>query len=125
MAWLSFLWQRESWRAFLRRRGIIIPALLALGLVLLNWLLIFLAPPSPVQSFTLRYSIYFGPNWVVAPSSLVVLPVLSSLLVGLDLFLAYVVGRGTVILAHVWLWTGVAVALGLLWLSWLLVGFNS
>lgn len=89
------------------------------------WLLAFLAPVSHLYSFTLRYSIYFGPNWVVSPAWLIALPAVASLLVIIDLFLAYIVGRGTVILAHLWLWTAVVMAAGFMWLEWLLVGFNS
>jgi len=125
MFWLSYLWKHESWWGFLRRRSIIIPSALAVILVGLIWLLAFLAPVSPAQSFTLRYSIYFGPNWIVSPAWLIALPAIASIIVTIDLFLAYIVGRGTVIMAHIWVWTAVAVAAGFMWLEWLLVGFNS
>lgn len=121
--WNLFLfWQRETWRAWWRQPGTLMPAIIAVVFVLITW---FIAS-KPVSSDTviLRYSIYFGTNWLAPSAWKFLLPALNTIIVVSDLMLAYVVTRSSLALRYLWLWSAVFMAIGFCWLSWLLFRIN-
>lgn len=121
--WRLFVfWQRETWRAFWRRPAVYLPVVLAAGFVIANWFLVMSLPPT--ETVIMRYSIYVGTNWLAVEWWKYAMPGTATLLVALDVALAYLVTRSSLALRYLWLWTAVAVAAGFCWLSWLLVRIN-
>lgn len=122
MKLLFWSWERETWRAFWRRPSSFVPSLLAIVSLLLNW---FIASRMwQMGSVIMRYSIYVGANWLAAGKWIVILPATATVIVVLDLVLAYAVTRASLVLRYLWLWSAVFVSVGSLWLSWLLFRIN-
>jgi hypothetical protein len=117
------LWQREAWRAFWRQRATFTPAIITGVLLAANWALVFQVPSS--ELVIMRYSIYVGPTWIAPTRSLIIVPLVGSIFALVNLALAYVAGRSSVLLKYLWLWAAVVMAGGWLWLGWLLVRINS
>ena len=121
--WRLFVfWQRETWRAFWRRPAVYLPALVATGFVVANWFLV-MGLPS-IETVIMRYSIYVGTNWLALEWWKYAVPGVATLVVVVDVLLAYQVARSSLALRYLWLWTAVGVAAGFCWLSWLLVRIN-
>lgn len=120
-----FLWQRESWRAFWRQRTVAIPLALAVALVLATWTVVLTAPIPFASSLRLRYSIYFGANWLADPVAFWLVPGAATLCLIIDIGFAYTLARRTLALRYLWLWSGAAVGAGWFWLALLLRRFNS
>ncbi len=123
MIWRSFLfWQRENWRAFWRRPAVLVPAILAfLSLIFLWYLSIKLLS---LETVILRYSIYVGANWLVSGFWFIIMPSIATIMVLIDLVLAYFVSRTSLALVYLWLWTAVFIVVSAIWLCWLLIRIN-
>lgn len=121
---LFLSWQRESLRSFLRQRNTLVPIAIAVLAVAATWVGVIRIPSYTNQSFVLRYSMYVGTNWLTAAYWFFMVPIVSTLLVLLNCTLAYLVGRNTLLIKYLWLWSAAAVALGFWWLSVLLIWYN-
>ncbi len=117
------LWQREAWRAFWRQKATLTPAIITGAVLVAMWVVTFQLPPS--ELVIMRYSIYVGPTWIAPMRGLILVPLTGSLFAVADLAFAYLLGRSSVALKYLWLWSAVAMSLGFLWLNWLLVRINS
>jgi hypothetical protein len=120
-----FLWQRESWRAFWRQPGVVVPLSLAVLIILTTWVVVLTAPTPFENSLRLRYSIYVGTNWLTGPRAFWLVPGFATLCVLSNVAFAYTIARRTLVLRYFWLWSAVVVALGWFWLAVLLRQFNS
>ncbi|KKS74879.1 MAG: hypothetical protein UV47_C0004G0008 [Parcubacteria group bacterium GW2011_GWA2_42_80] len=124
LMWRLFLfWQRETWRAWWRRPAVFMPAVIATVFIIICWYL----ATKMIQSETLimRYSIYVGTNWLTPGKWILILPSLATVIVGINLALAYLVSRSSLALRYLWLWSAVFMAVGWCWLSWLILRINS
>lgn len=125
MLFRSFwLWRRPLWRSFWYQRGVVIPLVLASGLVAVTWLEIWLMLPPITEAVVMRYSIYVGINWLGGPTALYLLPAFSTVSLVINVLLAYALGR-TSSLKYLLLWPSVGISLGFAWLGFLIVRFNS
>lgn len=120
---LILFWQRETWRAFWRRPTVYLPAALAFCLLVVTWYLVVRVWQQ--ETVIMRYSIYVGTNWLVPAGWLYILPVLATITVLVDLILAYVIARSSLVIRYLWLWLAVFMASGFAWLSWLFFRINS
>lgn len=119
------LWRRELWLSFWRRRLVVTPVVITVLAVLLNWVLVVSVMPTLGETITLRYSIYFGSNWLVDKIYLLVVPTLALFFAVFNFWLAYKLSRGSIILRVMALWGNVFVTFAAFWLSILLVWYNA
>ena len=125
MQLFSFPWRRESWRVFWRQRSVALPLLLAAGGVVASWLVSAAIPVRPGEYRVIRYSIYVGTNWIGGTAQSFLPALVATLFVALNVALAYLTARRTLVVRQLWLWAAALISLGFLWQSLLLAWFNS
>lgn len=125
MSRFYFPWRRESWRVFWHQRTVALPILLAAGSVVASWLVAARTPSLPGESHVVRYSIYLGANWIGDDWVSFLPPLVATLFVGVNVALAYLTARRTLVVQQVWLWSAALVGVGFLWQTLLLAWFNS
>ena len=118
-------WHRELWRSFWRQYSVIIPLVLTMIALVAIWFLAINFINSSADLVTLRYSLYIGSNWLASPKEFLYLPLVATFCVIADLVLSYLIGRRTIVIRYLFLWTSVGMAIGFLWLIMLLISFNS
>ncbi|MBI5733976.1 MAG: hypothetical protein HY973_03480 [Candidatus Kerfeldbacteria bacterium] len=119
-------WRRATWRAFWRQPGITGAIGLNLLILLAIWWLILSTQGGQDNNFSIiRYAVPLGPNWVGDALWLLSIPALATVCALVNIALAYILGRRTLILKQVWLWLGFFITLGWLWLGLLLFWINS
>jgi len=123
--WRIWQWRRESWRSFWRQRLVWLPVSLMVLFVVLSWWWLWRRLPSQAELSVLRYSVSLGPNWLDNPAWLYLPAALATVTALLNTLLAYTLGRKTLLLKQLWLWSGVVLTFGWWWLVVLLVWINT
>ena len=112
------------WRTFWRSPRVLIPVGLAL-IINLGILWLTVAQMKTSGDIVFRYSIYTGASLLELWYYLLAGPLLGFGIIILNTILAYSVGRYDTTVRYVFLWSTVLLNLGLAWLQFLLLLFNS
>ena len=125
MSLFSFIWRREHLLAWLRQPRVWWPLVFSTAGVVISWWLALSLNLSNNEGVVMRYSVYLGANWISDAPLFVILPLTATAIVLVNVLLGYLIGRRTLLLGSLWLWSAVAWSVGFGWLIFLLVQFNS